>query len=344
MPESLAVWAAGVGCLALTSCVGPAPPESHDGPFEEVAEVRLQESSDDPIVGLGTVSRRPRGGYVFADEGADRVRLFDRSGRIDRTFGRSGDGPGELDAPTSAVERPDGTVYVTQRSSPRLTIFGSRDDPILRELPGHYGYWISALGEHVVVGMGSRTERFAVLSPTGERIATFGTLPVEVDETPFWIFFARQHATVSAGRVITNTSFFPTFHAFDADGDSLYSFGEPPPSWRPPTAPPVDRIREDADRARIEEWSRSFTVVRGIATAADSLVVVQYGRHDPSESDPYRVVATTVDVYSPSGEKLVEDLPFADPIVGGGRNLLVLSAEPPAEWTLSVVRWRGGSE
>lgn len=330
-----------LGWLATKGCADEVPEASAERPFETVAEVQLQEVPDDPIVGVGFVSRRPDGGFALADEAADRVRLFDDSGAIDRTLGRSGEGPGEFDAPTAVVEAPDGTVLVTQRSSPRLTIFRPGEEPLLRDVPGHYGYWASSIGDRLIVGMGSRAERFAVMSRAGEHISSFGVLPSAVNDTPYWIYFARQHATVVGDRIVTNTSFFPTLHVFDAQGDSITSFGEPPPSWVAPTGPPVDRLSDDGDRERIEEWSRSFTVVRGIATVADSLIVVQYGRHDPTENDPYRVVPATIDVYSLSGERVVEDLALTDPIAGGGTNLLVLSDEPPGPWTLSVLRWRG---
>lgn len=109
----------------------------------------------------------------------------------------------------------------------------------------------------------------------------------------------------------------------------------------PVSAPPVSDLSAPGSRDRLEDWSRSFTVVRQVVAVADSVLVVEYGRHDPREGDPYFVVPTTVDIYSADGHKLAEGLELPGPVVGGGRHLLLLVAEPPNPWTVSVLEWRG---
>jgi len=309
--------------------------------FEETGRVELEEFPDDPIVGIGQVARRPDGGFMLADASAARVRLFDPAGRQVEVLGGRGDGPGEFRSPTAAVELDDGSVIATDGADPTLTIFAPGRDVRLARVPGQYASWIGRLGDAVVVGLGSRGNRFAILEPAGDTIATFGAVRSEVNEVPFWIFFARDRGTVADGRVVINTTFYPTLRVYGPTGDSIRTIGLPPASWIPPRAPPVDRLTEPGDRERIEEWSRSFTVVRGLATAADSFIVVQYGSHDPQPADPYHVVPTTLDVYTPDGEKLAEDLALTLPVVGGGRELLVLSAQPPDPWTITTYRWRG---
>lgn len=330
---------------ALSPACGPADrvalPRGFDTFFEEVATVSFEESPTDPIVGIAALEQRPVGGYILTDAASNRVHLFDGAGRLERTLGGSGSGPGELEDPTSAVELPDGHVYVTQRSGPRLTAFRPDDAPLILRVPGFYGSWISSLDGALVVQMGTREERFALLSLDGTVEATFGRLDPFVNERTYWIFFARQRAAIAAGRILMNTSFFPTIRVFDARGDSIRSFGTRPPSWIDPTAPPVDRLSQPGDLERVAAWVRTFTVVRHIASVADSLLLVQYGRHRPVEDDPYLVDPTTIDVYALDGRKLAEDVPFPERIIGGSGEILVLTAEPPAPWTVTVYRWRG---
>jgi hypothetical protein len=73
----------------------------------------------------------------------------------------------------------------------------------------------------------------------------------------------------------------------------------------------------------------------------NALIVVQYGTHQPLSDDPYHVQPATIDVYALDGEKLAEDLDLAEPVLGGGTELLILSAQPPDPWTITVYRWKG---
>lgn len=335
----LAIPAIVAATLAVCACTEPR--QGFDSVFEEVARIQLEESADDPIVSIRHVARRPNGGFVLADQGAARVRLFDSTGRQDEVLGRYGEGPGEFRTPTAAIELADGRVVVTDGSSPTLTVFAPTRTVQLGRVQGQYGFWIERLGDNVVAGLGSRGNRFAILDRLWDAIASFGPVQPEVNEVPFWIFFANDRATVAKDRVIINTTFYPTLRIFDSTGDSVGTIGTPPPMWIPPNAPPVDRLADPGDRERIEEWSRGFTVVRDLATVADTLVVVQYGSHDPQRDDPYHVEPAAIDVYALNGRKLAEGLALIQPIVGGGTELLVLSAQPPDPWTIAVYKWRG---
>ncbi len=333
-----------VACwVALVTCACQGPPDSPNPSWpllERIATVELEERPEDPIVGVDRIGRRPGGGFILADERAGRVRLYDRVGRLERVLGQPGDGPGELDGPTAAVELRDSRVLVVQRANPRLTIFDASDSTTLSRVPGQYGFWAEWVEDRVVVGVGSRNDRFAMIATDGALLSTFGTLDPLVIETPFWIFFASENAAVLGDEIAINTSFFADVRIFSLEGDSVRSFGVPPASWIQPTPPPVDGLSETAARARIAKWASSFTVVREIAAVNDSLLVVQYGQHVSVDGDPYRVSPMGLDVYTKRGEKLAEDVPMELPVVGGGRELIVLVAEPPSPWTIALYEWR----
>ena len=230
-------------------------------------------------------------------------------------------------------------TLVVQREDPKLTIFTSGSAPSIGRLPGQYGFWAAPLGERAVVGLGSRSARFAVLSELGEAEATFGVVDPSVIETPFWIFFAADHAAVLGREVAINTSFFPTVRIFDSTGDSVGTFGRAPPSWVQATPPPVETMSDAAARERIAAWSQTFTVVRGLAAVGDSLLVVQYGHHSAIDGDPYHVTPQRIDVYDREGTKLAEDVEFELPIIRGGNQLIVVMSEPPLPWTIALYEW-----
>ncbi len=333
--------AACLTALALAGCSEGAEPRGFEDLFVPVATIQLEESPSDPIVAIHSLGRRPGGGFILADRHADRVRLFDEEGRVERVLGGSGEGPGELNGPMGAVELSDGRVAVVQRSDPRLTVFRADSGVQLGRLPGAYGYWAAEAGGRVVAGVATGTDRLAVLSLDGEGHRTFGGRDPRIRDTPFWAFFAREHAAVLGERIAVVTSFFPVVRMHGLEGDSLGKFGEPPPSWVEPTDPPVDQISDPGDRRQIEEWAGSFTVVSAMKAVGRERLVVQYARHVPEETDPYAVRPRTVDVYDVSGAKIAEDLVLTHPIVGGGDELMVLTAEPPEPWTVTLYRWRG---
>ncbi|HEY8376606.1 MAG TPA: hypothetical protein VIK91_08965, partial [Nannocystis sp.] len=118
--------------------------------FVEVGRIELQEFPDDPIVAIDHVNRRPGGGFLIADRHAGRVRLFDEAGRQIGIVGKPGQGPGELEEPSGAVEFPDGRLIVVQRASPRLTIFSPDTAPVIGRVPGQYGFWAARAGDGFV--------------------------------------------------------------------------------------------------------------------------------------------------------------------------------------------------
>ncbi len=329
--------------LALAGACGSPPerqPPTGSGHLVEVGRVELQEIAGDPIVGIGYVGRRPGGGFLVADERAGHVRLFDRAGRQVRVVGEPGRGPGELEGPTGAVELPDGRIFVVQRAGSRLTSFPPDSSPRTATIPGYYGFWAERLPDGFVAGVATRDTRFAVFDGDGNALGTFGSLDPTVVRTPFWIFFAADHAAVRGRSIAVNTSLFPTIRLYDFQGDSVGSFSVRPDRWEPVSEPPVSDLSAPGNRDRVADWSRTFTVVRQIAPIDDSLLVVQYGRHDPREADPYFVAPTTANVYSLNGDVLAAGVTLPGPVVGGGSTLLVLVAEPPDPWTLSVMAWR----
>jgi hypothetical protein len=327
--------------VAATCASDDKSPIRNDDLLVEVDRIELEEVAEDPIVGVEFVGQRPEGGYLIADRHAGRVRLFDSSGRRDGVVGAPGEGPGELEEPAGAVEMPDGRIVVVQRSSPRLTIFLPDSTPTIRTIPGQYGFWAEQAGEGFVAGVATRDTRFALFDDEGMALSTFASRDPGIAETPFWIYFADEHATAIGDRVAVSTSLFPTIRLFDLAGDSVGVFGEAPPDWTPVSVPPVSDLSAPGSRDRIAQWSRTFTVVRQLAVIGDSLLVVEYGRHDPRDSNPNFVMSTTADIYSLAGEKVALGLKLPGPVVGGGRNLLVLVAEPPDPWTIVALAWSG---
>lgn len=332
---SLLSWS--IACIVVASCAGEEEPWPDT--FSEVGVVAFEEKDGDPIVNIEHVGLRPGGGYILPDPTAGVVRLFDDEGRQTSVYGRPGEGPGELSAPTGALELEDGRLLVVQRGSPRLTIFSPDADPVIDNLPGAYGFWLERAGDAIVAGVATRNTRFAFLDRDGQASASFAARDAAISRAPFWIHLAFETAAVFDSVVAVNTSLFPSVRFFNLQGDSIGVIGQAPEGWVDITPPPVDNASGPGNRQRLEDWMRSFSIVRRVAAVNDSLLVLEHGRFDPLESDTYHVEPTTADVYRLDGTRIASGIELPGPVVGGGRYVLVLVGMPPGPWTIAKLRW-----
>jgi hypothetical protein len=325
--------------LSLAACEGDQRGsfDSFDEVFPELRRVSFEENADDPLTEMTGLAAGPDGGFIVVDGPASRIRAFDADGRILRVIGRPGDGPGELENPTAAVYGRTGELHVVERGSPRHTVFWPGDSVSVTRLPGHYGFWLHATNDGLIVGLGTQDERFAVLSRDDSVIARFGHRNKEISETPFWIFFVQDRAAVAGDRIYVSSSFDPFIRVFSTSGDSLSVFGTAPPHWVAPSRPGVETLSAPGDQERIAEWVRGFTVVTGLA-AVDDVVIVQYGRHDPLPSSRSNLVRETADIYVQGTDKIVEGITLDRRIFSDGQSVFVIEAEPPDPWTISVRR------
>lgn len=327
--------------LAVAGCAGETDTPSRGVGLEEIlrpdGRIALEQDADDPIVDVSAVTPRPGRGLVVVDQPASRVRFFDVEGRRTGVLGGPGDGPGELRQPASAAVGPADTVFVVQRGGPRLTVSAPDGSPARAfEVPGNYGHQVALLGDGLLVGIGTRRERYAAVTRDGETVGTFGVRRPDPTRFPAGNFVFDDHAAVAVDRILVNTSFSPRIRVYDAAGDSLRTFGDPPPSWVDPEPPSPGQVEGGSTEKQMRLWLTSFTVVTNLATLGDSLVVVQYGRHDPTPEQSYRVRHETIDVYRLDGTKLYQDLPLDEPILAGGDRLYTLESEPPGPWTIGV--------
>jgi hypothetical protein len=91
---------------------------------------------------------------------------------------------------------------------------------------------------------------------------------------------------------------------------------------------------------RLEEWLRSFTVIRHIGVYRDSVLVVTHARHVPEVSYLYRTEEVGLDLYDLEGNKLYEDLVPPGKVLRAQDYLYLQLAEPPEGWLIGVYELR----
>lgn len=82
-----------------------------------------------PFLGrVGEVEILPDGRLLIEDDQTDELRIFDRSGRVSKLVGGSGDGPGEFQSLTELTLTRGDTAYTYDRRHYRISIFGPRGE------------------------------------------------------------------------------------------------------------------------------------------------------------------------------------------------------------------------
>ena len=93
-----------------------------------------------------SVRSHPDGRIFVTDDAAHRIRVFDESGRLLRTLGHHGPGPGELMWPDAVHWGPDGLFYVADAGANRIQVW-SEDGRHLRDIgrPSRWRRWAGVL-------------------------------------------------------------------------------------------------------------------------------------------------------------------------------------------------------
>jgi hypothetical protein len=99
---------------------------------------------------LTNIAFGPNGEVVAADGVLHQVVIFDSTGDFLRSFGRSGDGPGEMNGPEGVWVFEDGEIAVLSNSYTRVTFFSWEGELLRRSqmvMAGRYGGWTGAFGD-----------------------------------------------------------------------------------------------------------------------------------------------------------------------------------------------------
>lgn len=81
--------------------------------------------------GIGSsLAAGPEGNVYVTESGASRVSVFDKEGKLLRSFGSSGSGPGQFTTPTEVAVDPAGDVWVGDSGAGRVQLFSSSGDYI----------------------------------------------------------------------------------------------------------------------------------------------------------------------------------------------------------------------
>ncbi len=112
--------------------------------------------------------------YVSDGYGNSRVLKFTAAGKLIKTWGMKGPGPGEFNTPHAVRVGADGLVYVADRENKRIQIFDA-DGKLIRIWPGFAPYGLAFAADGTMFVADGLANKFLQLNSKGEVIKSWGS-------------------------------------------------------------------------------------------------------------------------------------------------------------------------
>ena len=166
------------------------------------------------------------GNIYVADNGAHCVFKFTTDGRLLTKFGSYGSSAGQLSSPRGLCVSTDGTLYVTEGTNQRISVF-NLDGTLIRHIPvgetTPWGIAIDSFGNLLVVSHSNNN--VTVFTPQGQRLEQYGQgqlnqpigIAIDPDQNIVLMEFSASSSKIF--------SLKPQFHEVAKFHMQLYSYG-----------------------------------------------------------------------------------------------------------------------
>jgi len=254
--------------LAIAAA-GPLPAQIRVPPEPTLEVGGSLDDPEDQLFRVADALRLHDGRIVVANGGSNEVRIYDVRGRLEASFGREGEGPGEFRRVRSLHLLPPDSIAVFDRAHQRISIFSAAGGELIEDVPvprgdaGNArevtrlrdGRWVSVherLPEDVD-GLWRKTARLVLRAPDLDPIRLLAELPAEI-----WVTWTVD------GRGMTRGAPFWPLLTLDAIGSCVAAgVGDEAgvrilPASGDPRRLDLDLDRRPVTRAVFEGWIRDL--------------------------------------------------------------------------------------
>lgn len=262
--------------------------------FERETTVTLEQSDSMPLVVITDLVQGPDGTLAASDFSEGHVRLFDSSGKILRTIGRKGNGPGEFLGPVAVRWDRARQLHVLDLHRMLISTF-TRDGQLVRETKlasaGNASDFAPLNdGGYLLLRVSQAPELLARIDSAGGLVKTYLPIadyrPTGQKSADVWRQALVPSMDVRGDTAWVAISTADSVWAVDLRSGGTTSFSIRPPDYRQPRDPPgpVDtdsawnRWREEHDRINglsLEGNNVLVTFTRNVGDATTSTLVVR---------------------------------------------------------------------
>jgi hypothetical protein len=283
----------GVGLAATTvKCGGdpagrndqatlPGPPSAVDwSTFQQLFTVResvvLQERHD--VVTVSPVMIvSPQGGFLIADRREHQLRVYARTGALERVMGAGTETADSLHRPHGADYLPNGDIIATNLAPGRLTLVPARTAESAQFIPVPLTplHGVLALDDHRVLLMGKDapypTHFLHIWDLRSRKIVRSFLPPPRQLDTMVVSTFGRGHAARRGSRLAVVHELSDTMRFFDLDGNELSRIRIPSDLILPRGPAPSLTSPEEGIA-----WADQFTFLSDVFWICDDQLIVQW--------------------------------------------------------------------
>jgi hypothetical protein len=242
--------------------------------FRTVDSVYLQSTDTAPIVRISGVAVDSTGRIVIADASERTVRIYSSQGKLLKSLGRTGDGPGEFREPRYLTALPDAELLIGEGGG-RLHRY--KNDSLMYSVQMDSVTFISGMTVGrpgiILVSTGDLRESSVVeLSLEGKfqkKTTVFKGIPVgEKPEDPRWqSVFQVWSAACGSKQFVAATV-----------GDSIWEADTVDAQWRSQhvvyqgySPPRLPSAANPPNRARPFDWIKSYDVIQGLICGGEQV-------------------------------------------------------------------------
>lgn len=245
--------------------------------FATVDSLVLEES-ENVVTVQPHVSIDPRGGFLVADSRESQVRVYSRTGALERVLSDGSERTVYLERPYGASRMANGDIVVADFASGSITVIPTHPEEPARiiETPIFPLVDVKVLNERQVLLLGEDSVYARALLhvwdlPSGEIVKSFYPPPKHLDQDV--VATLGRVSTASRGnKVAAVYSLSDTLVFFDRDGNELSRVHIPIDPFIAPTGPLPEVNTFRAQQA----WVSQFTFISGVFWIGEDQLLVQW--------------------------------------------------------------------
>ena len=242
-----------------------------------IDSVAIDETSSVQVSRVGEVAISITRTYI-ADPGEWRVLEVSRQGKITRTFGRRGKGPGEFETPGSLVVAGD-ELMVMDFSLRRVSVFSTTSGKFLRSfLLNAFLPRLVYRGNELYAASFDESRKTSVLrlSAAGDVLGREGTIPAIAQRLPMLLQpFPHQAIAVKPSTVYMMSELSNSLYSWPRGGGTVTQLSVPTRGRRGANQAAFEQMVRDPQKAGAIAYDHSVPVAMSVL-AGDLLAMISY--------------------------------------------------------------------
>lgn len=245
-----------------------------DTAFRLEKKIAFEETEEVALLSVRSIARDREGRLFVIDSRAGNLKVFDEQGKVLRSIGRRGEGPGEFGAPVG-ITLWKNQIFVQDMLRARIHIFDKDTDAFLKALPGSDAREILAYKDRLYLGSARLADdtSLQILDLEGQELASYVRIP-EITRSNQLVSSNVSFDLDEQGRVYLLHEMDYQIIRVDEQGQEKTLVQGSSPAY---VAPPSEPFKAFHSRELLKKWGDSWSSLLKLAVLkSKGLILVSY--------------------------------------------------------------------